>query len=338
MAFGSVPLAIVIPAFKPRFLGRTLASIAEQTDKRFRVYVCDDHGPDEIRTITKQFENQLNIVYKRFAENLGGQSLTRQWERSISLTSEEWIWLFSDDEIMESRCVEAVLGCAVAAPHTQVFQFDTVLIDSTDRVIALNPPHPPQESSLQFLYFFLRGLRASMMQDHVFSRGAYDASGGFEDFPLAWCADQAFVLTLARTSDMVTVPGPKVRFRQSGDNISSSKDRALSRKKAEAALQFVEWLHSYLDEAGLDELAIGRMDWHELTRVWLIHHLGALHHQFEPYQCLRIAKYFSVNWNEPLVLALARMAKLNVRTAAVHLSQHARRLLVPQDPSTRALS
>lgn len=44
-------LAIVMPAYKARFLRQALESIAQQTDKRFTVYVGDDASPDDIKEI-----------------------------------------------------------------------------------------------------------------------------------------------------------------------------------------------------------------------------------------------------------------------------------------------
>ena len=39
-------LAIVIPYYKIIFFEKTLESLAQQTDKRFRVYIGDDASPD----------------------------------------------------------------------------------------------------------------------------------------------------------------------------------------------------------------------------------------------------------------------------------------------------
>ena len=101
-----VKLAIVIPAFKAKFLAETLSSIASQTSQDFKLYICDDCSREPIEDIVKSFEGRLSFAYNRFDNNLGGVSLVRQWERCIALTSEEWIWLFSDDDIMETNCVE----------------------------------------------------------------------------------------------------------------------------------------------------------------------------------------------------------------------------------------
>jgi glycosyltransferase involved in cell wall biosynthesis len=43
-------LAIIVPAFRVRFLERTLQSLAAQTDRRFRVYVGDDASPEPVES------------------------------------------------------------------------------------------------------------------------------------------------------------------------------------------------------------------------------------------------------------------------------------------------
>ena len=100
-------LAIVIPAYKATFLAAALDSIAAQTCKDFTLYIGDDHSPNNLEEIVGRYREKINLVYKRFDNNLGGKDLVAQWERCIDMTQdEEWLWLFSDDDVMEPSCVE----------------------------------------------------------------------------------------------------------------------------------------------------------------------------------------------------------------------------------------
>ena len=56
-------LAIVIPAYKAKYLRDTLESISQQTCKNFTLYIGDDHSPEDIYSIVQQFENKINIIY-----------------------------------------------------------------------------------------------------------------------------------------------------------------------------------------------------------------------------------------------------------------------------------
>ena len=64
-------IAIIIPAYKSRFLQQTLASIAAQTDKAFTVYIGDDASPHDLKNIVCLYQDKLDIVYHRFEDELG---------------------------------------------------------------------------------------------------------------------------------------------------------------------------------------------------------------------------------------------------------------------------
>ena len=103
-------LAIIIPAYKATFLTAALDSIAAQTCKDFTLYVGDDCSPDPIDKIVEQYRDKIDLVYQRFETNLGGKDLVAQWERCIAMSHDEpYIWLFSDDDVMEPNCVELLL-------------------------------------------------------------------------------------------------------------------------------------------------------------------------------------------------------------------------------------
>lgn len=65
-------LAIVIPAYKGRFLKETLDSIAVQAHKdEFVLYIGDDASPERLDKIVESYQNKVNLVYHRFSENMG---------------------------------------------------------------------------------------------------------------------------------------------------------------------------------------------------------------------------------------------------------------------------
>ena len=107
MMHSNPKLAIVIPAYKLAFLKQTIESIANQTCKDFIVYIGDDASPFNLTEIINLFNNKIKIVYKRFEENVGANDLVAHWNRCIDMVqNEEWIWLFSDDDLMMDNCVD----------------------------------------------------------------------------------------------------------------------------------------------------------------------------------------------------------------------------------------
>lgn len=64
-------IAIVIPAYKCRFLRQTLDSIVVQTCRSFTVYIGDDASPQNLKEIVSDYADKMNIVYRRFDTNSG---------------------------------------------------------------------------------------------------------------------------------------------------------------------------------------------------------------------------------------------------------------------------
>ena len=83
-------MAIVIPAYKGRFLKETLDSIAVQAHKdEFVLYIGDDASPERLDKIVESYQNKVNLVYHRFSENMGGKDLVAHWERCIQLAADK---------------------------------------------------------------------------------------------------------------------------------------------------------------------------------------------------------------------------------------------------------
>ena len=100
-------LAIIIPFYKLTFFEATLQSLAHQSDKRFKVYIGDDASPEDCTTLLQKFEGKFYFIYHRFETNLGGTSLTQQWERCIALSNnEEWLMVLGDDDVLDNNVVE----------------------------------------------------------------------------------------------------------------------------------------------------------------------------------------------------------------------------------------
>ena len=102
-----INLAIVIPYYKINFFEKTLSSLAQQTDKRFRVYIGDDASPDSPEKLLEKYQGKFNFTYKKFNDNLGSISLVKQWERCIDMMKdEEWLMILGDDDVLDTNVVE----------------------------------------------------------------------------------------------------------------------------------------------------------------------------------------------------------------------------------------
>ncbi|MEQ1858115.1 MAG: glycosyltransferase family A protein, partial [Longimicrobiales bacterium] len=262
-------LAIVIPAYKPDFFRAALASVADQTDRRFRVYVGDDAGPPEIAGVCAEAAaSGLDLVYHRFEENLGGRSLTAHWNRCVALSNEPWVWLFSDDDVMGPDCVAAVLDEIATGKTTEVLRFDTEVIDRRGGTLEVNPAHPEVETGTDFIYSRLRGERNSYVVEYVFRRAAFDRAGGFPDFPVAWCSDDVAWYSFSGGGGIRTLRRGLVRWRASGVNITDAKRRN-QREKLDAGARFLRFVRDNVAPRDHD-VARSPEDWRRAEERWWV--------------------------------------------------------------------
>jgi glycosyltransferase involved in cell wall biosynthesis len=239
-------LAIVIPAYKAKFLRLALDSIAGQTDQRFVVFVGDDASPEEIEPVCRDYQGLFPLVYHRFEKNVGRESLTQHWGRCISLSDLPWVWLFSDDDVMSPECVERFYETLCdTGERYPVYRFNTSTIDAAGKVLKWNTPHPVVENVVDFACHRFRRQRESFAVEYVFSRALYAQSGGFVDFPLGWCADDASWMRMAGHIGFKLIAGGRVFWRRSGENISSPI-REYRMEKLKAAAQYLEWFRVHI--------------------------------------------------------------------------------------------
>lgn len=242
-------MAIVIPAYKETFLRQTLESIANQTDKRFHLYVGDDCSPYDLESIVNEFEDRIALTYKRFDTNLGGKDLVAQWERCIAMSEEEpYIWLFSDDDIMGENCVEQFYKSLPAHPDYDVFHYDVDVIDKEGKVIR-KVRYPSEISSRELYRSKIKGSLECFVVEYIFSRKIYEKSGGFVRFDLAWGSDLATWVKFGQDKGIYTIPGAVVYWRSSGENISTNEKPEILQRKTLALVECLKWGESLYPDA-----------------------------------------------------------------------------------------
>jgi len=306
-------LAVVIPAYKARFLKATLTSLVAQTDKRFRVYVGDDSSPDDISKLSDQFSSDLDLVYRRFDEHLGAKSLVRHWNRCVELSSEPWVWLLSDDDVVDSECVKAFYqALSTTGGKYQVYRFNTLTIDADGKVTRINPPHPRWESGIQFAYHRLMSDRASFVSEYIFSRSAFDREGGFVEFPIAWCSDDASWISFSGEDGIYTIDGPRVHWRASGSNITRAS-AVYKEQKIEAVIQYIDWLNGWISCTRLGELRLDNELLSQCMKRWFHKQLLCLEAPLSLRECLHLARRMDVRWNDGFIKNLFKLIRVDIQ-------------------------
>ena len=240
-------LAIIIPAYKATFLPAALDSIAAQTCKDFTLYVGDDCSLEPIGNIVEQYRDKIDLVYQRFDTNLGGKDLVAQWERCIAMSDDEpYIWLFSDDDVMEPNCVEELFNQTGKTEGAyDVYHFDVDVINERGVFKKRNQDYPAVLPAYSFYRGKSLGSLSAYVVENVFTRKVYERFGGFMKYDLAWGSDVATWIVFSGSKGICTVPDARVRWRQSSQNITPDYSRQTAERKLRAQLAFLNWAYRY---------------------------------------------------------------------------------------------
>lgn len=236
-------LAIVIPFYKFTFFEATLQSLANQTDKRFKVYIGDDSSPDNPKGLLEKYKGKFDFLYHRFQENLGGSSLTKQWERCIELSGdEEWIMILGDDDYMGKNVVAAFYENleTISQLEIKVVRFAT-RVHEADGSYSKIYNHPKLEKASDFLYRRFTNVTRSSLSEYVFKKTAYKKYG-FYNYDLAWFSDDRAWLEISENKYIYSINSTLVYFRLSDQNISRNNYK--SKEKESIRLMFLKFIIS----------------------------------------------------------------------------------------------
>ncbi len=222
-------LAIVIPYYKLTFFEQTLQSLASQTDQQFKVYIGDDASPESPVDLLEKYKGKFDFEYHRFKDNLGGISLTQQWERCVSLSSnEEWVMILGDDDVLGRNVVEFFYHDIEGITRvSNVIRFASMKIDGDGMSISKIYSHPRSEKSIDFIFRVSR----SSLSEYVFNKKQI-VNIGFKDFPLAWFSDVLAVLEFSDFKEVITINEAVVYIRITDLSISGNQNNLKLKLKA----------------------------------------------------------------------------------------------------------
>jgi glycosyltransferase involved in cell wall biosynthesis len=235
-------LAIVIPYYKIDFFKETLDSLANQTNKNFKVYIGNDASPNNPSELLSKYENDFDFEYFEFKENLGGKSLVNQWHRCIDLAKEEeWLMILCDDDTITTNYIEAFYNNIndISCAKVELVRYASQVIDEKNKSLSVEINHPKIENAVDFLFRKLKGGTRSTLSEYIFKRKIVHEIR-FKNLPLAWYSDLLGVLEFSHFGNIYTINEALLKFRLSGINITSKTDDHVL--KNEATFQFYYYL------------------------------------------------------------------------------------------------
>lgn len=237
-------LAIVIPYYKLTFFDATLHSLANQTDKRFKVYIGDDASLENPSDLLESFKGKFDFVYHRFKTNIGGTSLVKQWERCIALSGEEeWMMILGDDDLLGENVVEVFYAnlFEIERAGVNVMRFATQVVNGKGEFISEIYSHPKVEKSTDFIIKKMKHQTRSSLSEYVFKKEVV-LTISFKNFNLGWYTDDLAVLEFSFFKNVYSLNNALVYVRFS--ILSISGDASSSRKKNDAKFNFYYYLIS----------------------------------------------------------------------------------------------
>lgn len=248
-------LAIIIPAFKEKYLRETLESLSNQTNKDFNVYIGDDCSPHNLVDIVTDFDNLLSITYKRFDYNLGSTDLVAHWNRCVGLVAaEEWIWMFSDDDLLDINCVELFYSAVKQNTSCKLWHFNVRIIDDSKNLIKETNDYPTYLTSLEFFNKRINYELDSFVVEYIINKQHFLNLGAFDSFDLAWAADDAAWIKFGDDYGIYTIPSAYVYWRLSGQNISSiENDKGILLRKLESNIEYLKFANGFFSGSNIVE-------------------------------------------------------------------------------------
>ncbi|MCG7281479.1 glycosyltransferase family 2 protein [Chryseobacterium taklimakanense] len=237
-------LAIIIPYYKLKYFRATLDSLAAQTNKNFSVYIGDDCSPENPVILLEEFENKISFQYQKFAENLGGKCLVKQWERCIALSEkEDWLLILGDDDTLSENFVEEFYYHLHKAEQQkiEVIRFASRLIDEEGNPTSKIFTNPEIETAAESYMRVFRGDGRSTLTEHAFTRKTFEKNK-FKDFPVAFGSDNVAWLEFPEMGKIYSINNAFANIRISRDHLSSKADDNLKKQRKQGIYQFNRYI------------------------------------------------------------------------------------------------
>lgn len=231
-------IAIIIPYYKLTFFEATLQSLANQTDKRFKVYIGNDASLEDCTIILDKFKGKFDFVYYFFETNLGGVNLTQQWDRCIGLSKDErWLIILGDDDVLGENVIAEFYKNIddVVKNECNIIHFASEVIDKHGQTFLGPYFHPKLELATDFYFRKSQNLTRSSLSEYIFKKKTYEKYG-FVNYPLAWHSDDKAWLDFSEDKPIFTINSALIYIRFSEINISGKQDNI--DLKLEASFQF----------------------------------------------------------------------------------------------------
>jgi hypothetical protein len=221
----NLSVSVLIPAFRPRFLGQAIASVLAQGHEDFELIISDDSGGPDVLPVVERFRDPRIRYVTTAGRTGGGENMRGLWK----LASHDLIKYLFDDDLLMPHALGDLVDAIGASPDAS-FAFGTrQIVDEHGRRISEAPSFSPERLVLR-----PRGLANSMLniiQNPIgeFSNVLINRASGvneadflyYEGFGLHVVTDVGFFLNAGRRGPGIGLSRLIGAFRKHGNQNSS---------------------------------------------------------------------------------------------------------------------
>ena len=238
-------LAIVIPYYKLTYFEATLKSLVNQTNKNFSVYIGNDNSPEDPQDLIDKY-SEIITSYKKFETNLGGEFLTKQWERCIDtmVNDEEWIMLLCDDDLLSENYVNKfhLHLDNIIDKNISLVKYNCKVIDTKGKIVQGPYSYNQIEKSSIFFKKLFFNEAFSTLSENIFRKDKYHKYK-YQNIELAFGSDAIAVLEYSEFNEIYMIVDEFMTFRRSDINISGNRtDKKLQLRKMKGNTSYMYYL------------------------------------------------------------------------------------------------
>lgn len=234
-----VSLSVVVPIAKCTYLEATLDSLAGQhVHADEYVFFLDGLSPtveDGVRNTIAQFGLPKSRVHGASVP-VGRLHPSNAWNAACKYAVGDYVWLFSDDDVMRSDAVRCVRTALRGRPVAALVDVD---VTSAGGETLRSSQAQGFRTYAEFVEYRYRVGGDLFLQQIVTSRRYLDLAGGYPSFPAGWASDDVLVARLLQYGPIVAAAGARIGWRLSAVNISGTADEGTMRRRRDAVPEVV---------------------------------------------------------------------------------------------------
>jgi hypothetical protein len=150
-----------------------------------------------------------------------------------------------------------------SAPVSDVYRFQTSVIDEQNNLVHASTPYPEHESAAELALSRMLHHREFFIQNLIFSRSGFERSGGLVDLPCGFFAEDASFAAIGKNTGITTLRGGRVDWRQSAGNLNAPRPELVD-QKLEGFMQYLSWAERTFKDRGPSfrhDLRVGASSW-----------------------------------------------------------------------------